>query len=42
DLFVVIGLGFIALLILIFTRGNLGYKQNSNQVGFSNSQTISE
>ena len=35
DIFVVIGLGLVALLILIFTRGNLGYKQTSNEVAFS-------
>ncbi|EJR53976.1 hypothetical protein IIM_02233 [Bacillus cereus VD107] len=42
DLFVGIGLGFVALLILIFTRGNLGYKQTSNEVGFSNNENISK
>lgn len=42
DLFVGIGLGFGALLILIFTRGNLGYKQTSNEVGSSNNENISK
>ncbi|HFK1767098.1 CAAX protease [Bacillus wiedmannii] len=42
DLFVGIGLGFVALLILIFTRGNLGYKQTFNEVGFSNNENISK
>lgn len=42
DTFVVIGLGFIALLILIFTRGNLGYKQTSDGVKFSNDENISK
>ncbi|MGE7633628.1 CPBP family intramembrane glutamic endopeptidase [Bacillus paramycoides] len=42
DLFVVIGLGIVALLILIFTRGNLGYKQTSNEVEFSNNENISK
>ncbi|WP_142329317.1 CPBP family intramembrane glutamic endopeptidase [Bacillus cereus] len=42
DLFVVIGLGFVALLILIFTRGNLGYKQTFNEVEFSNNENISK
>ncbi|MFC8056399.1 CPBP family intramembrane glutamic endopeptidase [Bacillus cereus] len=42
DLFVVIGLGFVALLILIFTRGNLGYKQTSNEVEFGNNENISK
>ncbi len=40
--FVVIGLGFIALLILIFTRGNLRYKQTSNGLKFSNNENISK
>lgn len=42
DLFVGIGLGFVALLVLIFTRGNLGYKQTSHEVGFSNNENISK
>ncbi|MCU7667436.1 CPBP family intramembrane glutamic endopeptidase [Bacillus thuringiensis] len=42
DLFVLIGLGVIALLSLIFTRGNLGYKQASNEVGVSNNENISK
>lgn len=42
DLFVVIGLSFVALLALIFTRGNLGYKQTSNGVGVSNNKNISK
>ncbi|PFN18303.1 CPBP family intramembrane glutamic endopeptidase [Bacillus cereus] len=42
DLFVGIGLGFVALLILIFTRGNLGYKQTSNEIGVSNNENISK
>ncbi|ANV74532.1 CAAX protease (plasmid) [Bacillus thuringiensis] len=42
DIFVVIGLGFVALLILIFTRGNLGYKQTFNEVEFSNNENIGE
>lgn len=40
DIFVVVGLGFVALLILIFTRGNLGYKQTFNEVEFSNNENI--
>ncbi|PGN24178.1 CPBP family intramembrane metalloprotease domain-containing protein, partial [Bacillus thuringiensis] len=31
-----------ALLILIFTRGNLGYKQTFNEVEFSNNENISK
>lgn len=42
DLFVVIGLGLVALLILIFTRGNLGYRQITNEIGFSNNENISK
>ncbi|UYX54759.1 CPBP family intramembrane metalloprotease [Bacillus thuringiensis] len=42
DIFVVIGLGLVALLILIFTRGNLGYKQTANDVAFSKNENISK
>ncbi|MDA1675298.1 CPBP family intramembrane glutamic endopeptidase [Bacillus cereus group sp. TH152-1LC] len=42
DLFVGIGLGFVALIILIFTRGNLGYRQASNVIGFSKNENISK
>lgn len=42
DLFVGIGLGLAALLVLIFTRGNLGYTQTSNEVEFSNNENISK
>ncbi|MEB8637824.1 MULTISPECIES: CPBP family intramembrane glutamic endopeptidase [Bacillus cereus group] len=42
DLFVGIGLGFVALLILIFTRGNLGYRQITSEIGFSNNENISK
>ncbi|MGE7765212.1 CPBP family intramembrane glutamic endopeptidase [Peribacillus sp. NPDC096540] len=42
DLSIGIGLVFVALLVLIFTRGNLGYKQTSNEVGFSNNENISK
>ncbi|PFZ33126.1 CPBP family intramembrane glutamic endopeptidase [Bacillus wiedmannii] len=40
DLFVGIGLGIVALLILIFTRGSLGYRQITNVIGFSNNENI--
>ncbi|WP_336769828.1 type II CAAX endopeptidase family protein [Bacillus bombysepticus] len=40
DLFVGIGLGLVALLILIFTGGSLGYRQTSNVIGFSNNENI--
>ncbi|PDZ94119.1 CPBP family intramembrane metalloprotease domain-containing protein [Bacillus cereus] len=42
DLFVGIGLGLIAILVLIFTRGNLGYKQASNGVSVSKNENISK
>jgi membrane protease YdiL (CAAX protease family) len=42
DLSFGIGLGFVALLVLIFTRGDLGYKQTSHEVEFSNNENISK
>ncbi len=42
DIFVVIELGLVALLILIFTQGNLGYKQTTNEVAFSKNENISK
>ncbi|OSY02270.1 CPBP family intramembrane glutamic endopeptidase [Bacillus nitratireducens] len=42
DLFVGIGLSIVALLILIFTRGSLGYRQITNEIGFSNNENISK
>ncbi|MGW6150196.1 CPBP family intramembrane glutamic endopeptidase [Bacillus mycoides] len=42
DLFVVIGLGLVALLILIFTRGNLGYRQTATEVALNKNENISK